>query len=1303
MNNGKRILAAVTALCVAAGLAGGSAGNINIWKVHAERAGYENTQGAGLSAYRDRPSLLSSPASDFQYEELADNTIKITKYIGTDDIVEIPADIGGKSVSAVGSSAFDKCNSVTQLVIPAAVSSIETNAIVRCPSLTEISVDTGNQNFSSVDGVLFNKAQTELIRYPEGKAGAYVIPDGVADIGKNACLRCDGLTEVTIPSSVKNIGDSAFWLCSNLTQVHMAEGVEVIKSGAFTACTKLAGITLPGSLTAIETHAFENCPGLTEITIPDGITDLRGYTFSDCTGLTTVTLPDSVTGIEDHVFANCTALADVHYSGTREQWAQVAVGRNGNDALQNAQFHYEEAPDLTADYEYEDLGDGTAAIVAYKGTDTDVVIPAVLDGKSVVRLKEAFLSAGGVQTVTIPSSVTAIDRDAFMQCPSLTDISVDSACSSYASQDGVLFNKDKTTLIRCPEGRSGVYTIPSGVSRIGDAAFRTCESLTEIVVKDGVREIGISAFSQCSALTHMTLPQGIMEIGDAAFQLCGRLAEINIPKSVKIIKDSTFLYCRSLPDIELPEGVVQVEAQAFLSCDQLKSITIPESMQNISNLAFATADVPSSLEDVYYNGTQEQWEQIGVEGDGSTLKEKLGLNAVIHFKETPDETPDHDINPSVGDAKQELSDLKSDDSLLLEPDFAHYMSAEQINTVESGLYTWLAQIDYAYRYSDSSSIKELIMKKAGINPEGDFASGTEQAVTHISVETQYGPKVFEITLDLGKPDGSGSLYPAFGAMRYEVLDKTGIPSGVPTSGQIGKAPYTNMKPFIESVFRADDDSLHTTYQWKSLDDERTACILIDKTAAEIIGNKNGSFSDGTFTVYGKPLVSYKKIVTISGEADVYVYSMDGKEAGSIVNNQPVVQTIRTNPNVQMSVNGDTKTVYLAGDDYYLKMRGTDAGTMTYEVEEVANDDVRRKVQFLELQLLEDMQYDGYVFRPLNIDSDLYALRVQGGSTQDMVYPGTDTYQSLFKRVEDLSLSQSSTSLDTSHTVQLNAILSPMDASNPNLQWKTDNSSVVTVDRNGLVTAVGSGRATITVATKDGSFLRQFCVIDVAGGSNGGLGSNGGPGSSGGNGSTGDTGSNGGLGSNGNTGSNGGTGGGNSNPVVVKLHFVLQFDVNGGTELTRKKMTLLTDDSPGILPKARRKDYLFDGWYTQQEGGTQIAADQPLNKAVTLYAHWTKAAAPQAPVQELKSKKKGQLQVSIQKVSGAAGYQVEISTDKSFTSVKTKKIGAAARAKTFTGLKAGKKYFVRVRAYRLDSARSRVYGTYSGIKSIKIKG
>ncbi len=228
MNNGKRILAAVTALCVAAGLAGGSAGNINIWKVHAERAGYENTQGAGLSAYRDRPSLLSSPASDFQYEELADNTIKITKYIGTDDIVEIPADIGGKSVSAVGSSAFDKCNSVTQLVIPAAVSSIETNAIVRCPSLTEISVDTGNQNFSSLDGVLFNKAQTELIRYPEGKAGAYVIPDGVADIGENACLRCDGLTEVTIPSSVKNIGDSAFWLCSNLTQVHMAEGVEVI-------------------------------------------------------------------------------------------------------------------------------------------------------------------------------------------------------------------------------------------------------------------------------------------------------------------------------------------------------------------------------------------------------------------------------------------------------------------------------------------------------------------------------------------------------------------------------------------------------------------------------------------------------------------------------------------------------------------------------------------------------------------------------------------------------------------------------------------------------------------------------------------------------------------------------------------------------------------------------------------------------------------------------------------------------------------------------------------------------------------
>ncbi|KAI4451806.1 hypothetical protein C823_006366 [Eubacterium plexicaudatum ASF492] len=662
----------------------------------------------------------------------------------------------------------------------------------------------------------------------------------------------------------------------------------------------------------------------------------------------------------------------------------------------------------------------------------------------------------------------------------------------------------------------------------------------------------------------------------------------------------------------------------------MEEIRIPESIGFIGPIAFTNC---SSLKDVYYSGSKEQWEKIHI-NDGN----KALLNATIHFKEEPKPQPPQEEKPlpNTVDAKEELQRLKAGDPFLLNQDFQHYLSDEQIDVIESYLFTWLAEINYVYQYSGSASIKELIMKKAGIDPHGNFASGKEQAVTHLCVDTKYGPRIFSITLDLGKPDDSGNLYPSYGAMHYEVLEKGSIPSDLPKSGRIGRESYTDLDTFVKCVSKAAEDSLHGTYQWESLSAEMTSGVLVDKTVTEIIGNKNGSFSDAILTVYAKPLLTYSKKVTIACPVDVHIYSMGGKEEGAIINNVPSAGS----GNVRLDVNGDTKTVYLTGNDYYLNLRGTDTGTMRYEVEEIANEEVRRNVQFLELQLKKDMQYEGYVFRPLNIDRDLYALRTKGGSEQEVFYADSDTYKALFKRIQGLSLSQGQTSLDRNKTMQLSASMIPLDASNPNLQWTTDSESVVKVDSNGLVTAVGSGRATVTVSTKDGSFLKQYCVIDVAevqkeDGPSGG-------GSSGGS-------------------SSGWTGGSaqpveqDKNPVVVNLHYVLQFDTNGGSNLSRKTMTLLADDSPGIMPKVQRKDYLFDGWYTKQDGGEKVAGDKPLKEAATLYAKWTRVTAPaKSAVSALKSKKKGQVQVSFQNINSVSGYQIEYALNNKFTAAKKKK-------------------------------------------------
>ena len=151
------------------------------------------------------------------------------------------------------------------------------------------------------------------------------------------------------------------------------------------------------------------------------------------------------------------------------------------------------------------------------------------------------------------------------------------------------------------------------------------------------------------------------------------------------------------------------------------------------------------------------------------------------------------------------------------------------------------------------------------------------------------------------------------------------------------------------------------------------------------------------------------------------------------------------------------------------------------------------------------------------------------------------------------------------------------------------------------------------------------------------------------------------------------------------------------------MTLLADDSPGIMPKVQRKDYLFDGWYTKQDGGEKVTGDKPLKEAATLYAKWTRVTAPaKSAVASLKSKKKGQMQVSFQNINGVSGYQIEYALNKKFTSSKTKEAGKTAKSKTLSGLKAGKKYYVRVRAYQLDSMKNRIYGSYSTVKSVKVK-
>ena len=216
----------------------------------------------------------------------------------------------------------------------------------------------------------------------------------------------------------------------------------------------------------------------------------------------------------------------------------------------------------SGDYEYSVLDDGTAEIKRYTGSATELEIPSVIDGYIVTSIGHyAFTS---LERVIIPYSITSILYYAFSECPSLREINVNSENISFSSEDGVLFNKGKTQIVRYPRGKAdSSYSIPDSITSIGYGAFIGCSSLTNVIIPNSVTSISYGAFIGCSSLTSVIIPNSVTSIGHDAFYNCTSLASINIPDSVTSIESSAFGNCISLISITIPDSVISIDYTAF--------------------------------------------------------------------------------------------------------------------------------------------------------------------------------------------------------------------------------------------------------------------------------------------------------------------------------------------------------------------------------------------------------------------------------------------------------------------------------------------------------------------------------------------------------------------------------------------------------------------------------------------------------------------------------------------------------------------------------------------------------------------
>ena len=931
------------------------------------------------------------------YEVQYDGTIKITDCDrSASGALTIPDTIDGKKVTWIGYQAFMNCNRLTSITIPNSITGIASEAFIDCSSLTNIT-----------------------------------IPDSVISIGESAFYFCESLTNITIPDSVISIGYNAFYYCRSLTSINVSnnsknyssiDGVLFNKDKtqiiSYSAGKKETSYIIPDSVTSIADYAFDNCTRLTSITIPEGVTIIGSSAFDNCIRLTSIVIPNGVTSIAYGAFNECRSL-------------------------------------------------------------TNITIPDSVTYIGAI----AFYGCSSLTSITIPDSVTSVDKYAFVDCIGLTGINVSDNNKNYSSIDGVLFNKDKTEIIKYPAKKEGPnYDIPNSVTNIGTSAFYKCSSLTSITIPSGVTSIGNYTFFCCSSLKSITIPEKVTSIAYDAFKDCSSLSKVLCLGNAPKLGSESFDRCSSDLKIYAKNGLTGYDANGWENYsdkivrydETLKDKSVTFTSRKQTEKVELSNDIFKSLASIKSYEIEDK-SIVSVDSSGNVTPLKNGTTNVKAVVQYFDGT-------KVNLTEKIVVNVKST-GVAINPSTWSFVDKYQSPTKK--MVTKVQPIDTAFQDVTwkSSNTKVATVDNSGnvtavgngtckitaTTTDGYSSSGSSDVTVDIKAESINLDKTSLDITNLGvKEKLKADVSPSFSTINRPVKwssSDTNV-AKVDSSGNV-----TSVGGGICKITATTADGTNLS----------ASCDVTVKVATSISLNVTSyTITDTAQTPSFTPKIlpentANKNVIWKSSDTSIATVSSGGviKAVSNGTCKITATTTDGTNLSASMDIIVDIKAKSVALDK--TSMQITSKNSINKLVATVTPSQANQKVAWSSSNgKIATVDSKGRVKAVSNGKCKIIATTTDGTNRTASCDVTVD-----IKFVTGISFDFNSyTITNVNQTPVFNPNITPSDAEDKNVRWSSSNTKVATVSSSGVIKAAGNGTCKITATTTDGTNLSASFNITV---------------------------------------------------------------------------------------------------------------------------------------------------------------------------------------------------------------------------------